>query len=177
MLLKRLEYWDHAFFCRLFARSSSQVWAKGSYWLSKSADGPLYLLLVLLLLMLDVADAWLVTQLLLLAFALELPLYLLLKNSIKRARPEQAVSLHRIVAHIIPSDTFSLPSGHTAAAFVVVTSFSLIYPACLLPLLCWGALVGLSRVMLGVHFPLDILAGMVLGVLSSLTAASWLDIW
>ena len=177
MLLKRLEYWDHAFFCRLFARSSSQVMARGSYWLSKSADGPLYVLLVLLLFLFEVAQAWQVTRLLLVAFAIELPLYLLLKNSIKRARPQQAVSLPRIVAHIIPSDTFSLPSGHTAAAFVVVTSFSLIYPALLLPLLLWGALVGLSRIMLGVHFPLDILAGMLLGVSSSLTAASWLEIW
>lgn len=176
MLLKRLEYWDHTFFCRLFSRSSSQIWAKGSYWLSKSADGPLYLIMVAALALFDVSHAWLVIQLLLLAFTLELPLYLLLKNSIGRARPQQAVNVHPIVAHIIPSDTFSLPSGHTAAAFVVVTAVALIYPGCLIPLLCWGMLVGMSRIMLGVHFPLDILAGMLLGTASSLCAAWMLGV-
>lgn len=174
MLLKRLEYWDHAFFCRLFARSSSLLLSRGSYWISKTADGPLYLLLVLLLLVFEVADSWQFTRLLLLAFAIELPLYLLLKNTIRRMRPQQAVRLHPVVAHIVPSDTFSLPSGHTAAAFVVVTAVALCFSACFWLVLLWGLLVGLSRIMLGVHFPLDILAGISLGVASCYSAAKLL---
>lgn len=170
MLLKRLVYWDHRCFCRLFAKSSSQLLSRGSFWISKTADGPLYLLLVLAIWLSDLAEGWQFTQLLLVAFAIELPLYLLLKNSIRRIRPQQAVRLYQVVAHIVPSDTFSLPSGHTAAAFVIVTAVAIYFPACFWLVLVWGGLVGLSRIMLGVHFPLDIFAGIGLGVASCYTA-------
>ncbi|MEH8016052.1 phosphatase PAP2 family protein [Rheinheimera muenzenbergensis] len=162
MLLKRLEHWDHISFCRLFSRSSSKFCSSGSYWLSKTADGPLYLLLVLSLLAADVADAARFGLLLLVAFSLELPLYLLLKNSIRRARPAQVLTAFT-QPHITPSDQFSLPSGHTAGAFVIVVAVACCYPLWLPLALLWGGGIGLSRILLGVHFPLDVLAGAVLG--------------
>lgn len=169
MLLKRLEQWDHQFFCRLFDRSTSLAIFKASYWFSKTGDGPLYLILAGCLLALDVPDALAFTKLLLMAFALELPLYLLLKNSIRRARPAEALT-NRIDARITPSDRFSLPSGHTAAAFVVMTAIAVYYPL-LLPLaLCWACMIGLARILLGVHFPLDIIAGALLGISCTIAA-------
>ena len=162
MLLRRLEQWDHISFCRLFGCSSSKLAYSASYWLSKTADGPLYLLLVSSLFVLDCADAWPFFQLLLISFAIELPLYLLLKNSIKRARPADVLSAY-ICAHIVPSDRFSLPSGHTAGAFVIASAVAVFFPAVVWLVLCWAAAIGLSRIMLGVHFPLDVIAGAILG--------------
>ena len=49
------------------------------------------------------------------------------------------------------------------AAFMVAALTGYFLPELLLPLLFWAALVGLSRVVLGVHFPFDTLMGMVLG--------------
>lgn len=162
MLLKRLEHWDHVSFCRLFSRSSSRHYSAFSYWLSKTADGPCYLLLLAILLVFDVAHADRFGQLLLAAFAIELPLYLLLKNSIRRARPAQVLTAFT-QPHIVPSDQFSLPSGHTAGAFVMLTAIALYYPLWLPITLLWACGIGLSRILLGVHFPLDILAGAILG--------------
>ena len=162
MILKRLEHWDHVSFCRLFSRSSSSYCSAASYWLSKTADGPCYLLLVLVLLAFDVVNASRFGQLLLAAFAIELPLYLLLKNSIRRARPAQVLTAFT-QPHIVPSDQFSLPSGHTAGAFVVLTIIAVCYPFWLPVALVWACSIGLSRIFLGVHFPLDVLAGAVLG--------------
>lgn len=162
MLLKKLEHWDHISFCRLFSRSTLKYCSSGSYWLSKTADGPLYLLLVLCLLTFDVADATSFSQLVLAAFAIELPLYLLLKNSIRRARPAQILAAFA-QPYITPSDQFSLPSGHTAGAFVMVFAVACCYPLWLPLALLWGCGIGLSRILLGVHFPLDVLAGAVLG--------------
>ncbi len=169
MLLKRLEHWDQASFCRLFSCSSGRYCAQGSYWLSKTADGPLYLLLALGLLAFDVPAAAEFMQLLLLAFAIELPLYLALKNSIRRARPADVLTAF-MQAHITPSDRFSLPSGHTAGAFVLVTALACYYPLFLPLALCWACGIALSRILLGVHFPLDVLAGATLGTASAVSA-------
>jgi undecaprenyl-diphosphatase len=171
MLLKRLEQWDHSFFCRLFSRSTSRQMFISSYWLSKTADGPLYLVLAVLLVCFEVLAATDFSLLLLAAFAIELPLYLTLKNSIKRARPADTLTAF-ICAHITPSDRFSLPSGHTAGAFIVATAVALYFPLFLPLALLWAVSIGMSRIMLGVHFPLDVIAGAVLGTSSCLVACS-----
>ncbi|HZJ98205.1 MAG TPA: phosphatase PAP2 family protein [Oligella sp.] len=100
------------------------------------------------------------------AYCFELPIYYVLKNSIKRDRP--CYKIVDVVSLITPSDKFSFPSGHTAAAFVFANIVVAFFPALAIPVYFFATLVGLSRVMLGVHYPGDILAGMMLGL-----ACSW----
>lgn len=69
------------------------------------------------------------------AFAIELPLYKLLKNSVKRHRPREALS--EIGWRISPSDKFSFPSGHTAAAFFTATLLTYFLPILALLVLIW----------------------------------------
>lgn len=60
----------------------------------------------------------------------------------------------------------SFPSGHTSAAFATATSLSLEYPKwyVILPSYLWAGTVGYSRMYLGVHYPSDVLGGMVTGI-------------
>lgn len=173
MKMTRLAAWDQRFFIRVFQRCASQPVFRSCYWLSKTADGPLYLLLAAWLYFWQPAGYLQFIQLLAAGFALELPLYLLLKNSVRRLRPADLLQQH-IQSYIVPSDKSSLPSGHTAGAFVLTTTVALVYPWYLPVLLPWAFAVGLSRVLLGVHFPCDILAGMLLGTSAVCTAAFWL---
>ncbi len=165
MKLAKLAAWDQRFFIRVFQRFASQQVFRASYWLSKTADGPLYLLVAAALYGWQPAGYLFFIQLLALGFAIELPLYLLLKNAVKRLRPADLLPQH-IQSYITPSDKFSLPSGHTAGAFVFATTIAFNAPHYLPLVLPWALGVGLSRVLLGVHFPCDILAGMLLGVTS-----------
>ncbi len=161
---------DQRTFALLFLRLGQGPLRRFSYWVSKSADGPCYVLLACWLWSTGGELAQELVRLLALGFAIELPAYLLLKNLFRRQRPAVALA-GAIRAHIEPSDRFSLPSGHTAGAFVLVSAVALLSPLWLPLLLLWGLAVGMSRVLLGVHFPGDILAGMLLGCVATILAA------
>ena len=97
----------------------------------------------------------------LIAFAIELPIYRILKNSIRRVRPFNA---HDEVENMVyPLDEFSFPSGHTSAAFVVATIIAYFTPFLALPLYIFAFLVGMARIYLGVHYPSDIIGGIFFG--------------
>ena len=91
-----------------------------------------------------------------------------LKRSLTRARPD--VSIVGFEALSANPDRFSFPSGHTAAAFGVAVAFA-DEPFGLGPLsLLLGVGIGLSRVYLGAHYPLDVGAGALLGVIAGLAS-------
>ncbi|MDJ0710522.1 MAG: phosphatase PAP2 family protein [Woeseiaceae bacterium] len=90
-------------------------------------------------------------------------IYKLLKSSLVRERP--FITHDRISCAAAPLDRYSFPSGHTMHA----VSFAVLYSA-YIPEFAWlmvpfAILVGLSRVILGLHYPSDVVAGGLLGAL------------
>lgn len=148
-------------FTRLMNAGIYRYLASCARFISRTGDGHLYLLLGAFLYLTEgLQSPFLQTTLL--AFLIERPLYFVMKNCFKRNRPQAA--LKGFNSLVTPSDQFSFPSGHTSAAFMITTIIGFFVPLLLLPLLVWAAMVGFSRVVLGVHFPTDTLVGIVLGV-------------
>jgi undecaprenyl-diphosphatase len=103
-------------------------------------------------------------------------LYRVLKRWTRRPRPYRVCP--GVIAHIPPLDEFSFPSGHTLQAvsfsIVAISWFPLLAPL----LVSFTALIAASRVILGLHYPSDVLAaigiGSVLGT-ASLYLVPWLS--
>jgi undecaprenyl-diphosphatase len=62
-----------------------------------------------------------------------------------------------------PPDQYSFPSGHSMAAFAVSVPLMLVYPAMTIGLLFCAASVAASRIVLGLHYLSDVVAGSMLG--------------
>jgi undecaprenyl-diphosphatase len=63
----------------------------------------------------------------------------------------------------LPPDQFSFPSGHTMTAFSIALVISYYYPSLQAPMFFLAVSIAVSRIVLGMHFLSDVLAGMVLG--------------
>lgn len=90
-----------------------------------------------------------------------------LKPIIARPRPYIYTGLEPLIER--PGD-FSFPSGHTVASFEAATVFMLRDRRFGIPLLILAVLIAFSRLYLHVHYPTDIIGGMVLGTLSGIIA-------
>lgn len=88
-------------------------------------------------------------------------LYKYLKSRLVRERPY--ISLSGIVAGTPALDRYSFPSGHTLHAVSFSTLITASFPE--LGWLCipFAALVAMSRVVLGLHYPSDVAAGAFIG--------------
>ena len=146
------------------ARMHAHLTRVGRY-LSKTGDGYLYLIIMGLLYWRNGLESP-ILQAILLAFLIERPVYFVLKNGLRRNRPQAALQNFRSI--ITPSDKFSFPSGHTSAAFMMATLLGYYLPPLMILLYCWATLVAFSRVVLGVHFPTDTLVGAILGISTAL---------
>ena len=95
-------------------------------------------------------------------------MYRTLKRWTRRPRPFRAHD--GIVPYVAPLDEFSFPSGHTLHA-VSFTLIALAYYPMLAPLLVpFTLMVALSRIVLGLHYPSDVIAASAIG--AALGAAS-----
>lgn len=96
-----------------------------------------------------------------------------LKNIVARTRPYDVNSL---VSVLIPKlKSFSFPSGHTLASFEGATSIFLHNKKYGIPAIILAVIIAFSRLYLYVHYPTDVLAGMVLGIAVSLLAKFIVD--
>lgn len=95
------------------------------------------------------------------AIVVGVALFTILKRICRRPRPRFA-SLRSTDAPA-PPDQFSFPSGHTITAFAGAVSLLHFYPDLAPLLLLLAACIAVSRVLLGMHYPSDVLVGAVIG--------------
>ena len=96
----------------------------------------------------------------------------LLKRVLSRERPYNI--LQNINTFGIKLKDYSFPSGHTTASFSMATILSLYMPQLMIAFIAIAFMVGISRIYLAVHYPSDVLVGIILGTASSVVTHSYI---
>ncbi len=129
--------------------------------ISRLGDGVFWYALMSVLVLADGIDGLAASAHMALTGAVALVLYKRLKRWTRRPRPFAADG--RIRAWVAPLDEFSFPSGHTLHAVAFTTVALSHYPVLAWLLAPFTASVALSRVVLGLHYPSDVLAATAIG--------------
>lgn len=161
--LNQISRWEDPL-CRRFNQASRIRWLRRLFrMVSRLGDGVFWYVLMLVLLGRYGRGALHAVAHMALAGVMCVLLYKWLKRKTSRPRPYQVNQ--SILAGAHPLDPFSFPSGHTlhAVAFTIVALGY--YPALVWLVVPFTALVALSRLVLGLHYPSDVLAGALIGTL------------
>ncbi len=99
----------------------------------------------------------------------------IIKRMIGRARPFTTGHPDPFVFHpfIWQNDYAGLPSGHATTAFAILIAFSTIWPRARSYLLIYALLIAISRVVLTAHYPTDVAAGALVGIVGALSVRRW----
>lgn len=148
----------------------SPFWDFVMYWLSDRFIWiPLYAFLLLLIIKKYKKQAWIVIISVILLIVLTDQISTFLKNAIERPRPCHNLSIQGLVYTLNGNcgGSFGFVSSHATNSFGLATMILLLFHGKIkligLIMIIWASLVSFSRIYLGVHYPLDIAGGFILG--------------
>ena len=159
-----LARFDHAEYrlCRRLNRGVQHTWVRLLFMTaSRLGDGVVWYALMLALPLLYGAEGLRVAAIMLATGGVGLALYKILKRTFVRERPfirHAGISLAGA-----PLDRYSFPSGHTLHAVAFTWQACAAFPELMFVLLPLALAIAASRVVLGLHYPTDVLVGALLG--------------
>src|ERR1700686_5767035 len=159
---RQIERRDHRVMHRL-NRWRAPRWVR--YWMvaaTRLGDGWLWYSLAVILLVVGGPQRYAAVSASACAALVGVAVFKILKRLSHRRRPCQLEP--HCWSKVLPPDKFSFPSGHTMTAFSIALVLSYFYPALEGTLFFLAISIGFSRIVLGMHFLSDVLAGVVLGV-------------
>ena len=164
---------DHAEYrlCRRLNRGVQHIWLRVFFMTaSRLGDGVIWYALMLVLPLIYGAQGLNVALVMLATSALNLAAYKFLKRTFVRERPfirHAGISLAGA-----PLDRYSFPSGHTLHAVAFTWQACAAFPELGFALVPLALAIAGSRVVLGLHYPTDVLVGALLGALTGVAGAA-----
>ena len=159
-LMRRLNHWPAPRWVRIWAVCAT-----------RGGDGWLWYFMGLMILLFGGEQRFLAVGCAAAAAGTGIAVFLSVKRVTGRRRP-CAIEPH-CWATLLPPDQFSFPSGHTITAFAVALTLGHFYPSLGIGLMVCAISIAASRVLLGMHFLSDVLAGAALGTLLAVAVTHW----
>ncbi len=164
--LERLLAWDEAWLRRMHHCAHYSCVVGPLRAVSRLADGLFwYVLIVAMAFVADGRGVQCALHMLLTGMAGSLLVHWIKQRT---ARPRPCHGLRGVCRQARVLDRFSFPSGHALHAVAFTLIAAAYYPGLALALLPFIVLVAVSRVVLGLHYPSDVLAGALLGFILAL---------
>jgi len=138
-IINKITNWDKNLFNKIFEFSHKTIKIKKIFkFISWTANGPLYPIISLILIFYNSKIGLEILKIGFFGFLIELPIYIIMKNSIKRQRPKVSKEYQQDFYKI---DVFSFPSGHTGGAFLVAYLLYTFFPNISFLFFSWLTLV------------------------------------
>jgi undecaprenyl-diphosphatase len=160
-LMRRVNRWSAPRWVRLWMLAAT-----------RAGDGWLWWAIGIAILLFGGAERFRAAGSAALAMGAGIVFFLRVKKAAKRKRPGEYEP--HCWADLLPPDQFSFPSGHTINAFAFAVAMSRFYPELAPVLLFCAVSVGASRIVLGMHFLSDVLAGACIGAFLGYVASALL---
>jgi len=168
-----LDRFDHAEYrlCRRLNRGVQHTWVRVFFRIaSRLGDGVIWYALMLAMPFMYGAQGLRVALIMLATSAVNLATYKFLKRTFVRERPfirHAGISLAQA-----PLDRYSFPSGHTLHAVAFAWQACAAFPELGFVVVPLAMAIAASRVVLGLHYPTDVLVGALLGAISGSVGAA-----
>jgi undecaprenyl-diphosphatase len=167
-LMARFDLAEYGLCRRLNRASSTPILCSTLRWVSRLGDGIAWYVLVPLLPLMCGRTAVLPAIGMAVTGIVGVTIYRQLKHALLRERP--FIRHPGITQAMPPLDRYSFPSGHTLHAVAFTWQAVAHFPALGWVLIPFASLVACSRVVLGLHYPSDVLAGAAIGALLAVLA-------
>jgi undecaprenyl-diphosphatase len=165
-LLRGIVAWDDSAAVKIYGFKRNRGTGLFMSLLALLGDGLIYPFYALVIGLSDLTVFKKMWPAVLVALTIEKTLSLGLKNTIKRPRPYQKFPAIKYSAK--PQDKYSFPSGHSGVTIMTAILFCAYFPPLAVPAFVFVVLNGYARVYHGVHYPGDVIIGMILGTVGAI---------
>lgn len=172
MYISRMNHIDSALCVKVSQVSQYRLVRDWFRLMSRLGDGVFWYAMLLGILLVQGEAAWLPVLHIVVTGLLGTLIYKWLKGKTLRPRPYQVLQDVWLTGK--PLDYFSFPSGHTLHATAFTCMTLAYYPSLAILVIPFCMMVAISRVVLGLHYPSDVLAGAVIGVALSIVSTQFL---
>jgi undecaprenyl-diphosphatase len=166
LYLTRMNHLDSALCIKVSHASQYPIVRDWFRLMSRLGDGIFWYTMLLGIFLIQGAPAWLPILHIIVTGLSGTLVYKWLKGKTLRPRPYQVLQDVWLTGK--PLDYFSFPSGHTLHALIFTCMTLVYFPSLAFMVIPFSIMVAISRVVLGLHYPSDVLAGAVIGIAISL---------
>ena len=161
-LIKFMSKIDDKLFLKIFKDNRKGPVKTFMKFMSRMGDGYIWVVLYLLFYMLRIKYAALYFSRAVTAVFFCIFFFLYIKSFVSRTRPYKK---HDKIPIMYPPDKHSFPSGHTMVAFAIAFCMGSYSPHSALLFYPIASLIAFSRVYVGLHYPLDVICGIIFGTI------------